>query len=296
MGVAASALRRSQVLKKLGSVKMAWEKIDSGMKLHHYRVREFQPKVSFRFERGDFIVKTAENGAELEECLKLRFDVFHKEYRNKKRTHGVDVDKLDFECDHLVIYNKRIGRTIGTYRLNSSLFNKTFYSANEFEMDEVLKLEGNKLELGRACIDREYRTGVVIALLWRGIAAYIQKTDTKVLFGCGSVKTMEPMEIGLLTKYFADIGALSFEYGTTPTKKYKVKSLERVLEYIEAHPSAYDKETVEKMVPPLIQSYLRMGAKLCGEPAIDREFYCIDFLVCLKLDELHPLHKDKYKV
>lgn len=296
MLTSALAFRQSQVLKKLGTVKTALEKIDSEVKLHHYRIREFQPKITFQFERGDYIVKTAESGAELEECLRLRFNVFHKEFRKNRRTFGIDVDGLDLECDHLLIFNKRVGRIIGTYRLNSTLFNNAFYSAGEFELAQLLELEGNKLELGRACIDREHRTGVVIALLWRGIATYIQRTNTRVLFGCGSVKTMEPLEIGLLTKHFIDQGLLTFEYGTVPTKKYKVKGLQRILDYIELNPYEYNKEAVEKMVPPLLQSYLRMGAKLCGEPAIDREFYCIDFLVCLKLDELHPLHKDKYKV
>ena len=292
----ARALRDSRVFKKLGTVKAALEKFDSDMKLHHYRVRDYRPNVVVQFERGDFVVKTAADGYELAECLKLRFEVFHKEYMNKRRTHGVDVDHLDFDCDHLVIYNKRIGRTIGTYRLNSSLFTDTFYSAGEFEMGRLLEMDGHKLELGRACIDREFRTGVVIALLWRGIAEYIQRTETKVLFGCGSIKTIVPLEIGLLTKHFIDQGVLTQEFEVEPTKKYKVKSLGRVLDYLESNPFEYNREVIEKQVPALFNSYLRMGAKLCGEPAIDREFHCIDFLTCLKLDELHPLLKGKYKV
>jgi len=296
MRAAAKSLRPSLVLKKFSSMKTALEKFDSERKLHHFNVRNFEPNISFRFERGHFIVKTAENGADLEECLKLRFDVFHKEYMNKRRTYGVDIDKLDYLCDHLVIFDKRANRTIGTYRLNSSRFTNTFYSAGEFDLSKVLEIEGNKLELGRACIDREYRSGVVIALLWRGIAEYIQRTETKVLFGCGSIKTMEPLEIGLLTKHFIDTGALTYDYDVSPTKKYKVKQLAKVLEYIDANRHEYVKKDVEAMIPPLFQSYVRMGARLCGEPAIDREFHCIDFLTLVKMDEMNPAIRSKYKV
>lgn len=296
MRMAAKALKPSRVLSKISSMKTALERFDSERKLHQYNVRNFEPNISFSFERGHFIVKTADNGAELEECLKLRFDVFHKEFMNKKRTYGVDIDKLDYACDHLVIYDKRLQKTIGTYRLNSSLYTDVFYSAGEFEMGKLVELEGNKLELGRACIDRDHRTGVVIALLWRGIAEYIQRTGTKFLFGCGSIKTMEPLEIGRLTKYFIETGALTFEFGTCPTKKFKVKTLNRSLEYLDSNPFEYRPGEIAEMIPPLFQSYLKMGAKLCGEPAIDREFHCIDFLTLVKIDEMNSAIKEKFKV
>jgi len=296
MRATARALHPSRVLKKINSMKTALEKLDSERKLHYYKVRNFTPNVSVHFERGHYVVKTAENGADLEQCLKLRFDVFHKEYMNKRRTYGVDIDKLDYQCDHLMIYDKRAGRTIGTYRLNSSRFTDTFYSAGEFDLGKILDLPGNKLELGRACIDRDYRTGVVIALLWRGIAEYIQRTDTKILFGCGSIKVMEPMEIGLITKHLTDAGHLTYEFGVSPTKKYKVKQLAQALEYIDSNRYEYIPSEVSAMIPPLFMSYIRMGAKLCGEPAIDREFHCIDFLTMVKMDEMNPAIREKYKV
>lgn len=296
---AASALKPtralpSMVLKKFSSVKTVLEKFNSEMKLHHYGIRDFRPNVSFSFERGSFLVKTAENGMELEECLKLRFDVFHKEYMHKKRTIGVDIDKLDEICDHLVIFDKRVGRVIGTYRMNCSLFTDTFYSSNEFNMDEILARPGTKLELGRACIDREYRNGVVIALLWRAISEYVRRTGTEILFGCASVKTMEPLEIGLITKYLTDQGFMDFDQGVTATRKYKVKQIERVLEYLELNPFEYNKDEVEKLIPTLFHSYLKAGAKACGEPAIDRDFRCIDFLTCLKIDQMNPAFARKY--
>jgi len=277
-------------------MKSALEKIDSEMKLHHYKIRNFESKINFEFSRGSYLIKTVTNGDELEECLKLRFEVFHREYMNKKRNHGVDIDRLDESCDHLMIYDQKLKQTIGTYRLNSSLFGDTFYSAGEFNLGKILELPGNKLELGRACIHRDYRTGVVIALLWRGIAEYIQRTETKVLFGCSSVKTMEPLQIGLITKYLGDIGALGQEYEVTPTKKFRVKQLERVLEYIDTHPHEYSPAAVKEQLPALFQSYLRMNARICGEPALDREFHCIDFLTVIKMNELNSAHKEKYRV
>ena len=39
-------------------------------------------------------------------------------------------------------------------------------------------------------------------------------------------------------------------------------------------------------MPALLKAYLRMGARVCGEPCWDPEFNCIDFFILLSLDDL----------
>jgi putative hemolysin len=41
-------------------------------------------------------------------------------------------------------------------------------------------------------------------------------------------------------------------------------------------------------VPKLLRAYLAVGAKICGPPAIDRDFKTIDFLTLMDLETLHP--------
>ncbi len=277
------------------TVRAAIEKIDSRIRIHHHKIKQFQPHVQFQFERGHFLVKTAESGVELEECLKLRFEVFHKEFMNKKRTFGVDIDKLDFLCDHLVIIDKRIGKTIGTYRLNCSRYTDTFYSSGEFHLDQVLTEPGYKLEMGRACIHKDYRNGAVMGLLWRGIAEYIQLTESKYLFGCASIKTMDKYESALIYKWLCDNGHMMSEYDIVPTRKYRFAGFYECLEYIEGSNSSVKPEAIRDMIPTLFHSYIRAGAKACGEPALDRDFGCVDFLILLKMDEMSPLFARKYR-
>ena len=294
MAASARALKPTRVLKTIGTVKTVIEKIDSQLKLQHYKVKSFEPHVGFRIERGHYVVKTAEGGADLEKCLRLRFDVFHLEFMKKNRTIGVDIDKLDFLCDHLMIVDKRTDKVIGTYRMNCSRFTETFYSESEFHLRKMLEIPGHKVELGRACIHKDFRNGAVIALLWRGIAEYIQKTESVLLFGCSSVKTMDPFQTGLLTKYLTDGGHLTHDYECEPTKKYKLKQLGKVLEYIDAHPYEYHQDEIEAMVPALFRSYLNLGAKILGDPALDRDFGCIDFLTLLRMDAMSPIMREKY--
>jgi putative hemolysin len=44
-------------------------------------------------------------------------------------------------------------------------------------------------------------------------------------------------------------------------------------------------------VPPLFASYLRIGTKVAGEPALDRQFRTIDFLALLDVQDLSLLNR-----
>lgn len=41
-------------------------------------------------------------------------------------------------------------------------------------------------------------------------------------------------------------------------------------------------------LPPLLRGYLRLGAWVCGEPALDAEFGCADLYVLLSLRRTNP--------
>jgi putative hemolysin len=43
-------------------------------------------------------------------------------------------------------------------------------------------------------------------------------------------------------------------------------------------------------IPSLLNSYLKVGAKVCGTPALDKSFKCIDFLTLLDVSEMQKQH------
>ena len=282
------------VKKTFGKVKSKLELIDARMKLHRHQIAKFTPNAPFEFERGDYQIKTAMNGDELERCLKLRYDVFFKEFQDKKRTVGIDIDKLDFLCDHLMINERATGRLVGTYRLNCSAFTEKFYSTGEFHIEKILSEPGIKLELGRACVDKDFRHGSVLTLLWRAIAHYLILTESKSLFGCASIKTTDLRESAFIYAYLRKQGNLDKDYGVVPTKNYIMPGLAELANELE--PTLDQDAAITDLIPPLFQSYLKMGVRVCGEPALDRDFRCIDFLTLLKMDELNPLFLRRYKL
>lgn len=264
------------------------------VKLRRNKIYKFKPKVKIESDKGPFILKTVSDSEELIEALKLRYEVFHHEMLGKTKPTGIDVDEYDFVCDHLAIIEKKTGKMVGTYRLNSSLYSQDFYSAQEFHLRRILEQPGAKLELGRACIHKDFRKGLVISLLWRGIAEYMEATDSKILFGCASIKTESPRETALLYHLFQRDARFQSDYWCPPTLKFAMPTLDLWIEKFNQHISEEELKEAEELIPPLARAYLKAGALLGGEPAYDPEFKCIDFLTILPRENLNKILWRKY--
>lgn len=262
-----------------------------GSHLHAGRVEKlFYRKVAVYFEKGSYIVKTIESRAELKEVMKLRYQVFHKEYRKKKFPFGLDVESLDPVADHLVIIDKESNKIVGTYRLICSEFSNVFYSQSEFTIKGFFELPGVKLEMSRACIHRDFRKGVVMNLLWRGLVKYMNEVKAKYLFGCSSVKTMDPREVSLVVDRFRNEGQL-----LNPSICAEPLPLFEMARLAAANEDRALSQSVEDMIPPLLLSYLKAGAKVAPVPALDRDFKCVDFFTVLDMDSLTQLYERRYR-
>jgi len=257
------------------------------------KIENYTPFHEIFSENSRYIVKTASDGEELRKVLELRHTVYYKELLNTEHFLKLDVDKFDFRCDHLAVIDKKSGQFVGTYRLNSSLFNDKFYSSTEFHLDRIEQLEGVKLEIGRACVHPDFRNAITISMLWKGMLEYMIKTETRWLFGCSSIKTTDPLEAALLYKHFHKEGSKMFPDIVRPKRIHKIPGFDQCLEkYIFNKTESETENNIEKLVPPLLSFYIKSGAKICGEPAVDWDFKCIDFLTLLDVSTVSErLHR-----
>lgn len=257
------------------------------------KIQSFSSKVNIEVMRKNYIIKTASSPEELESVLTLRHEVFLEELLNKKRLIEVDFDKFDLLCDHLMIINRSDNTLIGTYRLNCSKFNSNFYTATEFNIDSIIDLPGEKVELGRACVHSDYRNGMTIALLWKGLSEYMIISGSRYFFGCSSVKSMDVQYVLNIYNALVKSGDLVNLPGVRPIGKFRAKSLAKLIKTQKIDPNADHSELLDEL-PPLLKSYIKAGAKVVGEPALDKDFRCFDFLTLLDFEEANPKYKDKY--
>jgi len=228
-------------------------------------------------------VGLAQCASEIREAQKLRYRVFAEELgaRLYCREPGVDHDLYDPFCEHLVVRDEDGGRIVGTYRIlppQAARRVGSYYSENEFDLTRLHLLREGMVEIGRSCIDPDYRTGATIALLWSGLARYMAQGNYRHLIGCASIGMADGGHAAAnLYRRLGDHLA-PIEYRVFPRHPLPIERL-------------YTDQTAE--LPPLIKGYLRAGAWIGGEPAWDPDFNTADLLIMMpmaRVDQRYARH------
>lgn len=221
-------------------------------------------------------VGLATGGAEVRAAQALRFEVFNLEL-DEGLVHsydtGLDADAHDAVCDHLVVRETHSGQVVGTYRLQTGLRAAQglgYYSAREFDFAPFEAMRGQMLELGRACIHRRHRNFAVLNLLWTGIAQYARHHGARYLVGCSSLTSQHEAE---------GLGAYD-----QLKRRHLAPGPWRTVPQPAFTCGAAGSPLPAPPIPRLLTAYLGLGACICGEPAIDREFRTIDFLTWLDIE------------
>ena len=233
--------------------------------------------------QGRYELRFVRSAEDLDRALKLRFRVFNVELGEglessweKER----DEDQFDHQCHHLLVTEIGSGKSIGTYRLQTlemATQGDGFYSAGEFELENLpSQILEQSVEVGRACVHREFRNRQVLFLLWRGLARYLTFNAKRYFFGCCSLTSQDESEGWTL---FDQLGQSGHLHHSIRLRARPELACSRGVEGAAPAPVP---------LPTLFRTYLRYGALVCSEPAIDRDFKTIDYLVLfdeLGLDE-----------
>ena len=228
-----------------------------------------------------YSVGIAQTPREIDELYKLRYDVFNTELGEgikENEATGRDIDKFDANCEHLIVKDKTNDNIIATYRIHPSwnIHKDGFYTSTEFDISSLKLDKRQAIEVGRACIQPEHRGNIILAVLWIAIREYCKENNVDALFGLASIPKCSVEEISSLYKHLFDKGFLVNDGTVTPLKDQRVK-------LISNPPETFRKE----ILGSLIKGYLKLGAKLMGEPAFDPIFGCYDFFVLLEMDKVN---------
>ncbi len=253
---------------------------------------------------GRYRLRLAETAKDREAACRLRFKVFNIELGEGLESSyhtGLDVDRFDTVCEHLLVEDKTSRRVVGTYRMQSgetAARHLGYYSEREFCLKPYEPLRAGILELGRASIDREHRTPEVLMLLWRGIAQYATDMGLRYLLGCSSLNSNDPAEGWRMYRQLENF-RVPREFETAPTAAYGCSP---ELQAADAQPLPCQTDqsgdcatpATQAKVPKLLKTYLAIGARIAAPPAWDREFRTIDFLTLLDLKLLSAAARNRF--
>lgn len=228
-------------------------------------------------ETERYRLRLARSEDDVKAAQRLRFEVFNLELHEglaASAETGRDADEFDPACDHILVEERASGAVVGTYRLQTgrkALANRGYYSAREFDFAPFEPARDQMIELGRASVAADHRNQTVLGLLWKGIARYAQSHGGRYLTGCSSLTSQNEAEGLAAYSQLASRHLVEPRWRTLPLPAWRCRD---------------QGEVPPVKIPRLMTAYLLIGARICGEPAIDREFGTIDFLTWLDLETL----------
>ncbi len=230
-------------------------------------------------------VQLAETAGEIQQAQRLRYAVFAEEMGARLpggAAFGLDCDRFDPYCDHLIVRARSGGRVVGTYRILPPEGRRRaggWYCSAEFDVGHLETFADRTVEIGRACVHPAYRSGHAISLLWAGLLRYVLQRDCGYIIGCASIGTGDGGHIA------ASICRRLLQHHMAPPEWRVAPRRAFVLEGWEEIPDA--------PLPPLLKGYLRLGAQVCGEPAWDGAFDTADLLMMLPLAHTNPRYVER---
>jgi len=223
----------------------------------------------------------------LREAQALRFEVFSEAFgvQFEATAQGLDADDYDAHCRHIGVRDLDSGRLVATTRLLDQQGARQlgrFYSEEEFQLHGLAHLDGSLLEVGRTCVAPAYRNGATIALLWSELAEQLNQGGYRYLMGCASVSMADGgLQAHAIMRRVRQQGQLDQELLRAVPQR--------------GLPAANLPDNLSAELPPLLRAYLRLGARVCGEPCWDPDFGTADLFVLLRAADLCPRYARHFR-
>ncbi len=247
----------------------------------------YQSFREFEIQKKDFKIKIAQTPAELKATIKLRNSIYLKHSTAEKKPLS-DKDDYDEIADHLIVKDQN-NEVVGTYRIMVSDRNPKPYASKYFDLSPLLNLDGRKMELGRASVQESSRSGLIIQMLWRGIAEYIKQSESKYMFGTSTIwennRTLA-LKINQLLTQEEKISDLELN----PRSLYQLKDWdEKIKNYFGPRIKVSD-------LSALYRGYFKLGALFASKPSYNPDLNSIIFLSYVKISHIKDRFKKKYEL
>lgn len=248
---------------------------------------------------NQLIVRLAQTPEEIKSAQRLRYQIFFEDFgatpnpKDPNTLAKIDIDEYDEYCEHLIAIDTQSQKIVGTYRILTPTRARElgkWYSQSEFDISSLYSINDSMVEVGRSCVDKNYRGGGIIAKLWSGIVHYLLKGNYQYLIGCASI----PLNMGeeevaqIINITQTHLAPLNLQ--AKPHIQYIPYTLSQNTNIINSNDSRI-------LLPPLLKGYLHAGAWVAGAPAYDAVFNTADVLVVLNINNVekrylkHFVHK-----
>ena len=229
---------------------------------------------------GRYVARLADGKADLAQAMDLRNLVF------RKGQVGVqDGDTLDTDCLHILVETAQSARLVCCFRvlvLTDATAIPTSYSAQFYDLSRLAGFGGPMLELGRFCVHPAEQDPDILRLAWGVLARLVDQTAAEMLFGCSSFAgTHGPdHDAGLAVLQAAHLA---------PEQWQPLRRAADIYDFSKALVGPIpDLRASLAGLPPLLRSYLAMGAWVSDHAVVDRDLNTLHVFTAVEIAKIPP--------
>jgi putative hemolysin len=266
---------------------------------------ESLPSTAHLAEAGEWrvvLVRGHERPAVLRELGRLRELSFRGVGEGTGRAR--DLDRFDLTYGQLVLWNASRREIAGAYRLTTvgrdvpgrgvrGLYTSTLFSYEPSFFRRV----GPSVELGRSFVRREYqRKSAPLALLWKGIGAFVKRHECTTLLGAVSMSARYPVRArNLVAAYLAERRRdAELASSVRPRNPVEMAGCHVARTAAELDALLRRPENGGRGLPVLVRRYLKLGAVFAGAN-VDPDFGdATDFLLVVDVGGMPEAFKRRY--
>ena len=232
---------------------------------------------------GRYRARYASSQIDVLAAQSLRYQCFNLSNKDE-----LDVDDFDALCQHVLIENLETEKLICCYRIlkfDSGKNISTSYSSQFYDLKVIENFTEPMIEVGRFCIDPEENDPSVVLTAWAALAQIVDHNQTELLFGCSSFEGIEK------EKYFDSFALLRDRYMAPDHWRPKIKAAQ-VFCYSKDLIYKVDKKKALLNMPPLLKTYLAMGAWVSDHAVVDLKMKTLHLFTGMEISKIPKSRKD----
>jgi putative hemolysin len=197
-----------------------------------------------------------------------------------------DADVFDGRSVHILIEETTTAEVVCCFRLSTYVGCKLHdsYAAQFYELSALHDYKGLMMELGRFCVAPSHNDPDILRAAWAAMTVLVDAQDVQMLFGCSSFE-------GIETAAYLDAFAMLRARHLAPERWLPRIKAPDVFRFAERLRSIPDARRAMLCMPPLLRTYLLMGAWVSDHAVVDRQMNTLHVFTGLEIGAIPASRK-----
>jgi putative hemolysin len=234
--------------------------------------------------RGRYSARLAETPEDIRRAQALRHEAFITAAGAPPRPDGLERDRFDAICQHVLVEETRTGALLCCFRLlplDSGGEIGRSYAAQYYELSALQRFAGPMVEMGRFCIAPDRHDPDILRVAWGAMTRIVDAQGVEMLFGCSSFH-------GTDAAAYADAFAMLRERHLAPKRWLPRVKAPNVFRFARALRRKPDMKRAMRSMPPLLRTYLVMGGWVSDHAVVDPDLNTLHVFTGLEIGAIPP--------